>query len=382
MRKLLIPRIQNWTNINSPKQIIKDLVLKHHVHISDEHIKLFENFKPEILLKELYLAHPETFNFDPDKKEGYFAQVYFRKLLQYLDIDDFVLLEAIQDEADQESYKLFYGRYNTLINTRNPMHKVFGKSKGKKETETYLARVPEVLLIMTKSMKDIKLYSPHYHKNSSIKFEPEIIYNNVKYVADSVVLANFNPGQCKKKHQIAGVTCNKKRYMYNGWMSQTNDPGKNRSNELHQKIPCSLMAHDWLDHTKGDFCINNKMCDLFYHSDQKLKRNEMCFSYTQGPRVYTYIRKDLLESARVFEKTKVDKIKVECPSDKILNPKTGRCVNKTGKIGKDLLKTNVEKPKIILKNECPSDKILNPKTGRCVNKTGKIGKDLLNAFSL
>jgi hypothetical protein len=69
----------------------------------------------------------------------------------------------------------------------------------------------------------------------------------------------------------------------------------------------------------------------------------------------------------------MEKLK-ECPPDKILNPKTNRCVSKTGIIGKKLLnnKNNNKNP------NCPSDKILNPKTNRCVSKTGIIGKKLLN----
>lgn len=71
-----------------------------------------------------------------------------------------------------------------------------------------------------------------------------------------------------------------------------------------------------------------------------------------------------------------------CPRDKILNPNSGRCVSKTGKIGKELLgriePKNVEpknvKPK---KGECSNDKVLNPNTGRCVSKPGKIGKEIL-----
>jgi len=61
----------------------------------------------------------------------------------------------------------------------------------------------------------------------------------------------------------------------------------------------------------------------------------------------------------------------ECENDKILNPKTNKCVSKTGKIGKELLK------KLDEKKECEKDKILNPKTNKCVSKTGKIGKELL-----
>ena len=35
---------------------------------------------------------------------------------------------------------------------------------------------------------------------------------------------------------------------------------------------------------------------------------------------------------------KKSKNKLDCPPDKIINPKTGRCVKKTGKIGKEILR--------------------------------------------
>jgi DNA polymerase beta len=78
---------------------------------------------------------------------------------------------------------------------------------------------------------------------------------------------------------------------------------------------------------------------------------------------------------------KSPKPKNECPDDKILNPKTKRCVSKTGALGKQLLqKENKQSPAAKSskpKNECPDDKILNPKTKRCVSKTGALGKQLL-----
>ena len=61
---------------------------------------------------------------------------------------------------------------------------------------------------------------------------------------------------------------------------------------------------------------------------------------------------------------------VECKNDEIINPATGRCVKKTGKIGRKLLGTDGPKP-------CKSYQIRNPETGRCVEKTGPIGKRLL-----
>ena len=96
----------------------------------------------------------------------------------------------------------------------------------------------------------------------------------------------------------------------------------------------------------------------------------------------------------------------ECGPTKVLNPKTKRCVSKTGSIGKKLDIDSFATSrkiwvKIILqeislneikevykeklgkmsppKKRCRPDQILNPKTNRCVKKTSKIGKELLKS---
>ena len=72
-----------------------------------------------------------------------------------------------------------------------------------------------------------------------------------------------------------------------------------------------------------------------------------------------------------------------CDKDKILNPKTGRCVLKSGKIGKEILRKKSPRKSTSKKssNICTSNKILNPNTGRCVLKSGKIGKEILKSRS-
>ena len=68
-----------------------------------------------------------------------------------------------------------------------------------------------------------------------------------------------------------------------------------------------------------------------------------------------------------------------CPPGKIVNPKTGRCINKPkekthkkpGRPRKNVDKPGPqepEEPKEKPKKECPPGKIVNPKTGRCINK--------------
>ena len=72
--------------------------------------------------------------------------------------------------------------------------------------------------------------------------------------------------------------------------------------------------------------------------------------------------------------TSVEKSEKECPPGKILNPKTGRCINKP----KEKTQKRRGRPKKFDKpeeqgepkpeKECPPGKIVNPKTGRCINK--------------
>ena len=77
------------------------------------------------------------------------------------------------------------------------------------------------------------------------------------------------------------------------------------------------------------------------------------------------------DSAKALPDKVNKKPKKECPPGKIINPKTGRCINKPKektqkKRGrpKKSDKPVTQKPK----KECPPGKIINPKTGRCINK--------------
>ena len=79
------------------------------------------------------------------------------------------------------------------------------------------------------------------------------------------------------------------------------------------------------------------------------------------------------KTGRCINKPKEKTKKKVCPPDKIINPKTGRCINKPK-----------EKTK---KKVCPPDKIINPKTGRCINKPKEktpkttVSKGPMNSFT-
>lgn len=78
--------------------------------------------------------------------------------------------------------------------------------------------------------------------------------------------------------------------------------------------------------------------------------------------------------------------KKPCTAEQILNPATGKCVKRDGKIGRTLLAGGpVAKPAALpakpsarpsRAKDCPPDKIRNPASGRCVDRNGKIGRTL------
>ena len=90
---------------------------------------------------------------------------------------------------------------------------------------------------------------------------------------------------------------------------------------------------------------------------------------------------EILKIQKSKKSKKSHKKMVECSNDKIMNPKTGRCVSKTGKIGLEILKTQKPHKPQKKMSECSDDKIINPKTGKCVLKTGKIGVEILGQQS-
>ena len=85
-----------------------------------------------------------------------------------------------------------------------------------------------------------------------------------------------------------------------------------------------------------------------------------------------------------------------CKSNQIRNPITGRCVLKSGPIGKQILanerkksvsrkkmssiKKSISRKKSPCKQVCTAKQICNPETGRCVNKDGAIGKKLIAKY--
>uniref|UniRef100_A0A6C0LI02 Uncharacterized protein n=1 Tax=viral metagenome TaxID=1070528 RepID=A0A6C0LI02_9ZZZZ len=104
----------------------------------------------------------------------------------------------------------------------------------------------------------------------------EITYNDNTYVLDSILLNNYNYDNIKKSHVISGITCNNERYVYNGWIRITRDPGMSKNNG-NRILPCELMRYQWDIKNPNEFCLNPNLCKL----DDKARERELCFSFNQ-----------------------------------------------------------------------------------------------------
>lgn len=125
------------------------------------------------------------------------------------------------------------------------------------------------------------------------------------------------------------------------------------------------------------------------------KKGYVLYKTEQGSYITKFDYPDNKFDSPANKKQKTPKISI-CPETKVLNPKTRRCVNRTSKLGKEILKgvpspstkkmaspspkkaSPLPKKKALKKDPtCPETKILNPKTRRCVNRTSKLGKEIL-----
>jgi hypothetical protein len=204
-------------------------------------------------------------------------------------------------------------------------------------------------------------------KNSLKSMKEQIFFKGVEYNLDAVLLANWNIGI---GHAIAGITCKKKKYIYNGWTRTSMDPSM--INQLiTRKIPCELMKYDWNIKNDGDFCLNTAKCipEALQH---QLKNTDICFNFSKGGRLLIYVRKDAnyntsadsYNSYNNYTNIPMSPIKQttksSIPEVSLLNTRAGgrRILTKKSKVAAN------KPPKTPKK--CPEGKVLNPKTGRYI----------------
>lgn len=270
--------------LSSIKEILSD---KFHKR-SEETFSLFhKKLRPENILNSLHKLNPKMFYIHTGlgkTKLGNRAEYYLPNLLTYLGVNSNVLYFDMKSSYyynDKKLSSLYYSRINKdpFVKKKELNYYHPTKTVGKK----YRNKNVDIIVITTILDNEPTNYKNKY--TSTFELNDKMEFNNKTYTLDSLLLSSFNIDTCKKGHVISGVTCNNKRYMYNGWIRNTNDPAMKKNNKSNISTPCELMEYDWL-HNASDFCLSTKACKL----ELKTKKSKVCFNINKGVRTYIYIK--------------------------------------------------------------------------------------------
>ena len=357
------------------KHVLDDKYLKTENRESKDYTD-YKRFSDNTFGKILTLLNridKKSFPYIPNYIRGGFElEYYIGKLYKLLNIDyilydynpadDVLLYSYLNENLNKASYR---------IERRYIVIEVDGDRKFKYVEEDIIP--PPILMVIVRHEADKgnATFNSFLFPNNTIdegvtkenlkSMKEQIFFKGVEYNLDAVLLANWNIGI---GHAIAGITCKKKKYIYNGWTRTSMDPSM--VNQLiTRKIPCELMKYDWNVKNDGDFCLNTAKCipEALKH---QLKITDICFNFSKGTRLLIYVRKDSNHNTSAESNTNNSKsptkqtTKSSIPEVSLLNTRAGgRHI--LIKNAKALINKSPKSPKI-----CPEGKVLNPKTGRCI----------------
>lgn len=238
----------------------------------------FKAFNSRVILDKLYRLDPDMFFFDPKKNtSGYFghSNVYCYKILNLLgvtNLDCFYL----------DDNKLFYANDKNIFESKLGLIR-FPKVKTNFSPEPNFGFANDVIIIhkLENVIGKSKVNSGRRVETPVEKFtlEEVIIIQGEVYVLDSMILCNYDVIKKMTIQVIAGITCNSKRYIYNGSTS------------------CKLIEADWWN-TKTDFCVNPKLCGITNPTNK-----DFCFNTMKGNKTYIYVNRkytiDRIESPMI-----------------------------------------------------------------------------------
>ena len=352
------------------KQVLDDKYLKTENRESKDY-KNYKRFSDNTFGKILTLLNridKKSFPYIPNYIRGGFElEYYIGKLYKLLNIDyilydynpadDVLLYSYLNENLNKASYR---------IERRYIVIEVDGDRKFKYVEEDIIP--PPILMVIVRHEADKgnATFNSFLFPNNTIdegvtkenlkSMKEQIFFKGVEYNLDAVLLANWNIGI---GHAIAGITCKKKKYIYNGWTRTSMDPAMANKN-ITRKIPCELMKYDWNVKNDGDFCLNTAKCipEALQH---QLKNTDICFNFSKGTRLLIYVRKDSNHNTSAESNTNNSKSPTEQTSKSSIPDVSLLNTNIGGKCILTKKKPIVKPPKI-----CPQGKVLNPKTGRYI----------------
>jgi len=291
-RNILLQKIREneWGDNNSLERILKSIIIESNNGNNKKLKEIFEKIKPEQILLKLIYNKDKEFKvvYKKQLQEEYTFGWYINYIVKYLKHIGMKCLDIYYYNDENEYFVNFNDYLEININKQIIINEYEIKTELKELLED---EGPDYLILFHSSL--YKLNKPYYlwkYKTTNnnvfkmddyfddnnleeIKNYKDIIhFNGNEYKLDSCLLHNYN--NKKGSHAIAGLTCNNKKYVYNGWNSKVTSIS-----------PCSLMPFDWDLNKDKNFCLNTKKCKL-----DKIKKDDFCFSFNKGDRLLIYTK--------------------------------------------------------------------------------------------
>jgi hypothetical protein len=135
-----------------------------------------------------------------------------------------------------------------------------------------------------------RIDDPDIKKNIK-SMEEQIFYRGIEYNLDSIILGDYEENnKYNPSHIIAGITCKKIKYVYNGWTRFSMDSAM-VTTEITRNIPCELMEHNWNINDDVDYYLNSINCQLDLLINKK-QNTQLCFNFSKGVRTLIYVKKN------------------------------------------------------------------------------------------
>ena len=309
-RKILLEASKGWDKEDKSKPLFT--LLKHV--LNDKYVKTasresddYRDFSDDTfinILKYLNKHDPLSFPYKPKKHSGFFSEIYMGKLYKLLKVDYKVF------EYNKKDDHLFYSYLNNGFD--NAEYETIGKriviNLLENKLFTYIDELmdaPKIIIVIvaldedtTEFDEDNTEFLKRLYPNTIIgdgdtkknitSMNDKIFYRGSEYHLDSVILSNWNIQN--GGHAIAGITCKKDKYIYNGWSRRNMNP-----TNIPVRIPCELMRYDWDIKQDGEFCLDTKRC-IADTLGIKSERKRLCFNFIKGGRILVYVRKDAISA--------------------------------------------------------------------------------------
>ena len=288
-RSLVMNRSYLWDNKGSIYSLFKKVLYDKyltvgHLRQSDE----YKDFQMDIFIDMLRILHQmnrKHFPYNPDKHYIDFSpDAYLGKLYTLLGIEYkmFDINKVTTNFSYSPLNKEYYDKcwVNITDSGTIVLHNSIQLISEYEDNKI----IPDILIIRVTTNNSIEI-KKNIIDDMEIRPElesmnDEISYNGSMYNLDSVILGNFN--KTDNDHVIVGMTCKKKKYIYNGIPYM----GK-------RGYPCHLIKHNWDIRSDKNFFLSDNDCVMHDIPKYFGGFNERCYNFSKGMRILIYVRKNV-----------------------------------------------------------------------------------------